>query len=202
MEQKRTEWDGDNLVVIEPQHSINKMDFLWKTIQRFDFYINSTNTKASSIIAFNTFVLGGIVLKASEILPPKGVDHYLYLASGVCLIISAIASLVSLIATFFVISPFLKSSGDTDTKVKEPYSSTIFFADIAKLSSSNQLLEQVKSSSDEVIYEDLSIQAYSLAQGLDGKFKKIKMIFYWILFVQLPTFGGVIAIKLYTLIFL
>lgn len=196
------EWDGENLVFIEPQHSINKIDFLWKTIQRFDFYINSTNVKASSIIAFNTFVLGGIVLKASEILPLKGVDHCLYLASGISLIISAIASLVSLITTFFVISPFLKSSGDTDPKVKEPYSSTIFFADIAKLSSATQLLEQIKSSSDEVIYQDLSIQAYSLAQGLNGKFEKIKMIFYCILLVQLPAFGIVISIKLYTLIFL
>ncbi len=202
MEEKRTEWDGENLVVIEPQYSINKIDFLWKTIQRFDFYINSTNTKASSIIAFNTFVLGGIVLKASEILPSKGIDHCLYLTSGISLIISAIASLVSLIVTFFVISPFLKSSGDTDTKVKEPYSSTVFFADVSRLGSATQLLEQIKSSSDEVIYQDLSTQAYSLAQGLNGKFEKIKIIFYWILLVQLPAFGIVISIKLYTLIFL
>jgi hypothetical protein len=202
MKEKITEWDGGNLVVIEPQHSINKMDFLWKTIQRFDFYINSTNTKSSSIIAFNTFVLGGIVLKASEILPSQGVDHRLYLACGISLIMSAIASLVSLIATFFVISPFLKSSGGADPKVQEPYSSTVFFAHVAGLSSATHLLEQIKSSSDEVIYQDLSIQAYSLAQGLNGKFEKFKIIFYWILFVQLPTFGIVISIKLYTLIFL
>ena len=202
MKDKRTEWDGQNLVIIEPQYSINKMDFLWKTIQRFDLYINSTNTKASAIIAFNTFVLSGIVLKASEILPSKEVDQFFYIASGISLIVSAIACLVSLIATFFVVSPFLKSFGDTDSKVKEPYSSTVFFADVARLSSATQLLEKIRSSSDEVIYHDLSIQSYSLARGLMGKFEKIKMIFYWILFVQLPAFGIIISIKLYTLIFL
>lgn len=196
---EKTEWDGENLVVTEPQYSINKIDFLWKTIQRFDFYINSTNTKASAIIAFNTFILSGIVLKASEILPSTKVDYRFDTASGVALVISAITSLLSLLVTFFVISPFLKSSENKILNGVEPYSSAIFFSHVAGLDSATQLHGKLKSSSDEIICQDLSVQAYSLAQGLDGKFKKIKMIFY-LIFIQLIAFGIVILIKLYTLI--
>ena len=197
---EKTASGGGNLVVTEPQHSINKMDFLWKTIQRFDFYINSTNTKASAIITFNTFILSGIVLKAPEILPSTKVDYRLYAVSGVALVISAITSLLSLLATFFVISPFLRSSENKTLDRAEPYSSTIFFSHVAGLDSATQLHEKLKFSSDETICQDLSIQAYSLALGLDGKFKKIKMIFY-LIFIQLIAFGIVILIKLYTLIF-
>jgi hypothetical protein len=201
-EKKTTEWSGENLIVIDPQYSVNKVDFLWKVIQRFDFYINSTNTKASAIIAFNTFVLGGIVFRAIDILPSTEIDHRYYLVSGYALIISAISSLVSLIATFFVISPFLKSSGDSSSNGNEPYSSMIFFCHIAKLDSAFQFNEKIQFSNDDEICKDLSIQAYSLAQGLNRKFETIKMIFFWIFLIQLPAFGITISIKLYTLIFL
>lgn len=34
-----------------------KQDFQWRIIQRFDFFIATTNSKTSMLIAFNTFVL-------------------------------------------------------------------------------------------------------------------------------------------------
>jgi Family of unknown function (DUF5706) len=180
----------------EPVNSINKTDFLWKVIQRFDFYINSTNTKASAIIAFNAFIGGSIILKASDLLPSIEAHHYLIVASSISLFTAAIASLVSLVITFSVISPFLTSS-----KNHVNYVSIVFFAHIAELNDPIEFYHQVQSSNDETILQDLSVQAYSLAKGLNGKFKKMAIAFSAIVFFQLPAFGLVILIKLYTLIF-
>ena len=44
-----------------------KIDFLWKVIGRIDSYMISTHNKAALLLAFNTFVIGGIILKWSDI---------------------------------------------------------------------------------------------------------------------------------------
>ena len=43
-------------------------DTWMKLIGRYDFYNGSVNTKAALLVAFNTFVAGGIVLKWKDIL--------------------------------------------------------------------------------------------------------------------------------------
>jgi hypothetical protein len=179
-----------------PVNSVSKVDFLWKIIQRFDFYINSTNTKASAIIAFNTFVVGGIVLKASDLLPAKQLHHCLAIVSSVSLLIAATASLVSLGITFSVISPFLKSS-----EKQEQYTSSIFFAHVAALSDPIKFYQQIQYVDDEKILKDLCVQSHSLAQGLNSKFNRMQIAFRAIIFFQFPALGFVILIKLCTLAF-
>jgi Family of unknown function (DUF5706) len=181
----------------EPVYSINKIDFLWKVIQRFDFYINSTNTKASAIIAFNAFIGGSIILKTSDLLPSIEAHHYLIVASSISLFTAAIASLVIFGATFLVISPFLKSSQSESEKL-----SNIFFAHVAKRENPIEFYGQIQSSNDDQLCQDLSIQAYSLAQGLDKKFRKMQIVFRVTIFFQLPACSFVILVKLYTLLFL
>jgi plasmid maintenance system killer protein len=176
--------------------TVNKVEFLWKIIQRFDFYINSTNTKASAIIAFNIFVLGGIVLKASELLPAKQTYRFLAAVSSVSLLIAAIASLVSLGITFSVISPFLKSF-----KKQDRYTSNLFFIHVANLGDPIRLYQQIESADDEDVLKDLSVQAYSLAQGLNKKFNKMRIAFQAMIFFQFPAFGLAVLIKLFTLVF-
>ena len=44
------------------------LELLLKKISRYDFYINSTNAKASIIIAWNGIIIGTIFLKYNSII--------------------------------------------------------------------------------------------------------------------------------------
>ncbi len=71
-------------------------DLLWKIIQRYDYYIGTTNAKAAIIATFNTFVFGAIVIKWQDLLPLFGAHRHAAILAGCFLAVAAIASLVSL----------------------------------------------------------------------------------------------------------
>lgn len=50
----------------EPTNQAN--DSLWEILKRYDFYVESTNTRATVIVAFDTFVFSGITLNWKAIL--------------------------------------------------------------------------------------------------------------------------------------
>ena len=51
-----------------PEREKEVMETLFRIIGRFDFYISSTNTKASLLLAWNSFVPGFLLLKYDAIL--------------------------------------------------------------------------------------------------------------------------------------
>ena len=99
---------------------------LWSTIRRFDLILESTNSKSALIIAFNVFVLSGIVLSWGKILPDFKIHHYLSVICNVLLTIVSIASVFSLWFTFRAVDPFLKTY-----KSRRKYHSYLFFMDIS-----------------------------------------------------------------------
>src|SRR5687768_6211987 len=106
-----------------------RLDALWKVVGRFDTYMGSTNTKAALLIAFNTFVPGSVALKWQDIERAFGTDHRsAFVLASVFLVVALAASVVSLVFTFWAISPFLKSP-----KRPEKYHSDLFFCDVAEL---------------------------------------------------------------------
>lgn len=144
--------------------------FLWDTIKRIDFYINTTNTKATIIIAFNTFLTGSLILKYKDILDLFDKEsHKLIMVSGIVLSLSCICSFISLIFIFKVVTPFLGSF-----KNEKSYLSKLFFSDIAKNVTAQDYINELKKSNNSSIIDDLGIQAYSLAKGTESKFENIK----------------------------
>ncbi len=83
-------------------------DAWMKLIGRYDFYNGSVNTKAALLVAFNTFVGGGIVLKWKDIHDAFGTEKVAFILASLFLLVLA-ASLVSLWFTFRSVNPFFGS---------------------------------------------------------------------------------------------
>lgn len=169
------------------------MDFLWKVLGRYDFYIGSTNTKAALLIAYNTFVVSGIILKWKDISPCFASHPKLAVATAALLFLLAIFSLASLIFTFRTINPYTKTC-------RQPgkYHSKIFFSDVSQFESADSYLDSVKTSAPESLFEDLAKQTYIVARGVDLKFAELKKAIGAILFFQIPTLVAVLLVHLIT----
>lgn len=166
-------------------------DLLWKIISRFDHYINTTNTKATVIVAFDTFIVSAIILKWSDLLQTFGPQSVAAVLVSLLLLIAAVSSLVSLASVFQVINPFLKSP-----KSPTKYHSKIFFGHIAEFETPEDYHQCVKNLNNEELLRDCCMQAHVLAQGLNDKFRKMKIAIGAILFVQLPALGLMILVKI------
>jgi CBS domain containing-hemolysin-like protein len=86
----------------------DRIDYLFKIINRFDFYINSTNTKASLIIAWNGVVIGAILLKYTEVVSIFQSTAWAKLAAVVLLTLIGTCSLISTVFVFSLVFPFLR----------------------------------------------------------------------------------------------
>lgn len=169
---------------------MEKAEFLFKVINRFDTYYTSINTKASVLLAFQVFIFASICSKYSEILPDYNKAKYLFIFITIILLLIALVSLGSVFSIIYTIKPYLKSPND-----KFEYSSNIFFGHIAYIQSSDFYENKVLKLSDGELVRDLSSQCYALAKGLNGKFKCFRTNCKWVLFLQLPLFLFLIILK-------
>ncbi|MEI6091956.1 MAG: Pycsar system effector family protein [bacterium] len=134
-------------------------------IQRYDNYITGANTKGNFLIAFNTFLTGGILTGYSKI------KELVVLSSGKTLVDVLICILFSLciMAIVLVIKavyPFLKSGNSSIEK----YHSHIFFNSVAEFHSDKTYYESLTGLSEEEFNRDLANQAFQLAKGLKNKY--------------------------------
>ena len=107
-------------------------DAWMKLIGRYDFYNGSVNTKAALLVAFNTFVGGGIVLKWKDIHDAFGTEKVAFILASLFLLVALAASLVSLWFTFRSVNPFLGPP-----VIPNDYHSLLFFGDVRKFSAEN-----------------------------------------------------------------
>jgi len=172
-----------------PAAGLDRRDFLWKVIGRYDYYIGSVNSKAAFLIAFNVFVITGIVLKWSDILQLCGTKFpFATLVTSILLAVTALASLASLFLTFQAVNPFLKSPKDPRV-----YHSAVFFGHVAEHDDPEKYLSHVKELDEEKAVKDLAYQAHVLAKGTVGKFGWIKWAMGAIL-IEIPIFALLVVI--------
>lgn len=172
-----------------------KSELLWKTLTRYDFYINSTNSKATVLLAFNTFILSGLIVKWTEFFQIFDVP-WLKKTATILLGIISVAAVVSLFLTLFVINPFLKSP-----RRPKDYHSNIFFGHVAEYNFAKDYLASIQNQGSEDIVKDLSYQTHIVAQGIDRKFKCMKHAFYPVLFVIIPSIFILILCKILAMIY-
>ncbi len=164
----------------EPEKPYDCENFLWKVIGRYDTYYGAINAKASVLLAFNVFLITGIALKWADLAAGFAVPWAKWVA-GASLLVAVGAALVSLWATWQIVSPFLKSPKEV-TK----YHSSVFFEHVAEHSGPESYLTNMQALTGETALKDLSYQAHALATGLRSKFKTLKVAVGAILFFQLP----------------
>lgn len=145
-----------------------------KKISRFDFYINSTNTKASIILAWNGIIIGTIFLKYGQVISLYNVYPWSYHLSNVLLVLIGIASIFSIVYVFDVIYPFLKEKDNINTnEVDNNHGSLFFFGSIAKRSCETYIKEEYASLEKDVL-EDALEQVHILSKGLFDKMNKLR----------------------------
>ena len=140
-------------------------------IQRYDNFINGANTKGNFLIAFNTFIVGGIITSYSKI------KELIILCSGKTLfdIFICILFILCVIAILLVIKavyPFLKSGNSSIEK----YHSHIFFNSVAEFHTDKTYYESLTKLSDEEFNKDLANQAFQLAKGLKNKYRFLEWV--------------------------
>jgi hypothetical protein len=156
-------------------------DHLWKTIQRFDVYTGSTNAKAAFLIAFNSALFGGVLLRWKEALAPLAPGTLPMTLAGGALFILSIGCVASCWITFTVVSPFLGSP-------KSPglYHSTVFFQHVGEHPTGDAFTAVLNQSDAASRMQDLANQAHAMAVGLTKKFIHLRRAIACILLVELP----------------
>ena len=107
-------------------------DAWMKLIGRYDFYNGSVNTKAALLVAFNTFVGGGIVLKWKDIHDAFGTEKVAFILQAYSCWWRSPPVSVSLWFTFRSVNPFLRTP-----VIPNDYHSLLFFGDVRKFSAEN-----------------------------------------------------------------
>lgn len=173
-----------------------RCEALWKVIARYDMYIGSTNTKAAFLIAFNTFVVGGVVLKWQDIRSAVGeTSPPSFPLVAVLLLVAVGAALASLYLTFQAINPFLSSP-----KRPNEYHSNVFFGDVSEHGDPEKYAQAVGRWDDAALQKDLAFQAHTLAGSLSAKFVAIKNAIRAVVYVQLPALALTTIVVLWAVV--
>ncbi len=144
----------------------NKINFLWKVITRFDHYINSTNTKASLVIAWNGIVIGTVLVKYETIIKAFSENQCDQFIVAIGLFILCISSLISIFFVFGVVTPSISKN--------QNQKSLIYFGSVSSMNQ-QQYHSLLSESNDDSIITDLTLQATELATILEKKMGKTKI---------------------------
>lgn len=159
-----------------------KISLLLDVIKRYDTYIVSTNAKASLIIAFNSLILGTVLLKFSDIVgfyTSANVKSFV----GFLLVAITVSTLLSLFFVFRVVYPYFGGVADE----KRQQTSLIYFGSVASMSD-QEYLERLSKISLEQLVADLSVQITILATGLKDKMLKMRHSIWAITFTLVIIF--------------
>jgi hypothetical protein len=154
----------------------DRRDFLWKTLDRYDVYIGMTITRAATVTALNTLIVGYVILKAGDILGSFGGHTYLRSVALLALGVSGLMAFGSTLLSFLALAPYLGANGAKS-------SSLIFFADVARHERA-KFVDMVQDLCSDVATLDLAEQVHDVATGLDGKFE-------WLRYASGLTIGGI-----------
>ena len=169
----------------------NKIDFLWKTINRFDGFYNSINNKATALSAFQFFLISIIGTQYLSLLPDFATFPKIHVLVAIIIILIALSSLISLFFSFSVIKPYTKSHYNP-----KDYFSNIFFGHICQHANPVDYIECVKKLDDSIIIEDLSKQAHILSQGLNRKYRYTRIATLIIIYIQLELILLLLIVKI------
>lgn len=145
-----------------------KLVFIIDVIKRYDNYIISTNAKASLIIAFNSLILGIVLLKFGDIISFYNFSG-IRVVVGLLLALISASSLLSLFFVFSVVYPYFGSKTDDENQ----QNSLVYFGSVSKING-QEYLNRLEIGSVEELIKDLTEQATILARGLNSKMLKMR----------------------------
>lgn len=163
-----------------------KMDYLFKTIVRFDHYINVANTKALGLITILVTLYVAIVgFYGSQILDKMGSlsdISFPYSISLIILIFISLFALFSFQSGLKVIFPDLRNFSPNNNS---NYKSNIFFGDISSLTLS-VFKNSISNLNSQIYLDDLENQVYTLAHVANDKFVHVNKSMKYFLYYFIP----------------
>lgn len=170
----------------------NQTDNTKYIIQRYDNYISGSNVKANFLLAFNTFLTGGVIANYSKMIELITDDCGLRFLNIdlFCLIVSSIATTVFVINAVF---PYLISGNSS----KDNYHSHIFFNSVSDFESDKEYHDSLSKLTNDEFERDLAHQAYQLATGLKTKYNNLKWAMRFVYFELFCIFLIILIIAIY-----
>ena len=172
-----------------------KNDCLWKILQRIDQFTISTNNKATVVLAFNSFIITGLIINWVSVLNNFAGYPLISFIVALILVLIAGSSLYSLFRTFQVLYPFLESHA-----AQNEYYSNIFFNHIANFKDQDKYFSSIKVLDENIFSKDISIQIFANSSGLTMKFIKLKSAINPIIYLIIPFLSLILLLKLVLLI--
>lgn len=153
-------------------------DHLKLIIQRFDTYISGANTKGAFLLAFNTFLCGGILSNYKTFVGIVGPCVLTFLKIGLLLIF--LCGILCLIIVLRAVNPFLKSGNSSS----ERYHSHIYFGSVAEFDTADKYVNSLIQQEEADNFIDLAKQIHILANTLKKKYRYLENATK-IIFIQL-----------------
>ena len=171
-------------------------DLLYKAIGRIDHYIGTMNAKAALVAAFNTFVIGALVLGWTDIVTAFDGFPRAAKGAGILLSLAAVSAVISLGSAFVAVKPYIGSP-----KAPNKYHSLLFFEHIAEHRTGEEYHEALLRASPESITSDLALQAHALAIGLRSKSKAMTVSVIVLVFGCIVPAFFILVLKLFLEVF-
>ncbi len=143
-------------------------DHLKLILQRYDTYITGSNTKAAFLLAFNTFLCGGILSNYEKIIGLVTVTHQPPL--NIALLLVFIAGLISLVIVLRAMYPYMDSGNSSKGK----YHSLIFFKSVSEFGTAEEYADKLREQTDDECWDDLAKQIFAVGKGLKKKYQFIE----------------------------
>ena len=167
-----------------------QVDDLWKILTRLDSIVAAVNSKSSFLVAYNTFIIGTVILKLPDL--TVGLKGNTKILATVLLVLLLAASFFSLIFTFRAAYPFLFSP-----KKPQLYHSLIFFGHIAEHPSPDDLVGLWNT--DVQLRRDLLFQIHTISKAALMKSTLTRAAIGLILFLQVPLIAIVALVRVVSL---
>lgn len=160
---------------------MDKIDFYFKVLARYDLYVQLANTKASNQITFLSSILVAITA-----LVGWGVSFNNMNILGIIIIVLYGIFLYCCgewyVHCMNIIQPNRKrSTNDSDVEIDEDDLSTIFYSDVAKFNDIHRIKTKILTKDDQSHLDDLINQVYIMANVTEKKFNDYEKIQPWLM---------------------
>lgn len=167
---------------------MDKEDFYFRVLQRYDHYINLANTKASNTITLiSSFAVAATGLVGWGFMGGQSDNNSIIISSDkIILILAYIAfcffAFKAYLQCMLVIKPNVKPTIGPQNQISEEKLSTIFYGHVEKFKTTKDFKKAVDNNTPDERFEELLSQVHVLAEITADKMKQYTNVSFWVNF--------------------
>ncbi|MCL6246491.1 DUF5706 domain-containing protein [Acinetobacter sp. ANC 4945] len=167
---------------------MEKNEFYFRVLQRYDHYINLANTKASNTITLiSSLAVAATGLVGWGMMGGQADENIISISSEkviliMCFIGFGFFAFKGYLQCMQVIKPNLKPTKDPSTDSKKGQLSTIFYGHVRDFKSTKDFVDAVENTNEKGRFEDLLSQVHVLAEITADKMSEYSKVGFWVNF--------------------